>query len=430
MTNEEFKKQCPILCKTINLHPNKASAVLAQAKFFKERTFIFDVLDIRDATVLKLRYGVEDGKMLTLYQVSDMLNLTHQRVSQIENRAYEVLRQPRCMMWLRDYTDKTFDKSLLNTLDINYNNLIKRDIVRLLLEQDIELLEDIPVEQLNIKFHKTEQHADDITNALKQAGFNTCADLIRYMEKHTNLLDVGIGYPEHTAIIHTLADMIERGKAQIMSPRNKQKYEALIKRRDKHQQVVRPKYDLSIANNKEYKTRQKEQKLIKELILEGNIDRAKTEPDKVMLEEVGLSLRTYNRLKQYGLNTVKDVMDFYVNNNGNLQVIRHFGPALEREVVEKFNVLGVYLNATTPSQELFMDTVKRKPGKVLIENLHFSKRVYNYLRDQGIYTVKDLMEKPINVTDVKNLGKRSQREIMDKMQQLGIDCGVSIIDNK
>jgi len=48
-------------------------------------------IDEREAKVLRLRYGLEDGKSLTLKQIGQMMNLTRERIRQIEGEALEKL---------------------------------------------------------------------------------------------------------------------------------------------------------------------------------------------------------------------------------------------------------------------------------------------------------------------------------------------------
>ena len=47
----------------------------------------------REAEVLKLRYGSEDGQVRTLEQVGKVFNITRERVRQIENKAFEKLQK-------------------------------------------------------------------------------------------------------------------------------------------------------------------------------------------------------------------------------------------------------------------------------------------------------------------------------------------------
>ena len=47
----------------------------------------------RERQVIRLRYGLEDGRTHTLEEIGDMLGVTRERVRQIEARAMEKLRK-------------------------------------------------------------------------------------------------------------------------------------------------------------------------------------------------------------------------------------------------------------------------------------------------------------------------------------------------
>jgi RNA polymerase primary sigma factor len=57
----------------------------------------------RDATVLKLRFGLEDGRSRTLEEVGQIFGVTRERIRQLEAKALAVLRQPSYSERLRDF---------------------------------------------------------------------------------------------------------------------------------------------------------------------------------------------------------------------------------------------------------------------------------------------------------------------------------------
>jgi len=57
----------------------------------------------REAEVLKLRYGLEDGQVRTLEQVGKVFNITRERVRQIEFKAMKKLREPSKCAKLESY---------------------------------------------------------------------------------------------------------------------------------------------------------------------------------------------------------------------------------------------------------------------------------------------------------------------------------------
>jgi RNA polymerase primary sigma factor len=60
-----------------------------------------ETLNPREQYILRARYGLDDGHMQTLEKIGQELQLTRERVRQIEARALEKLRQPAGKPWLR-----------------------------------------------------------------------------------------------------------------------------------------------------------------------------------------------------------------------------------------------------------------------------------------------------------------------------------------
>ncbi len=66
---------------------------------------VLNSLDPREARVLRLRFGLEDGRDRTLDEVGHEFNLTRERVRQIEAQALAHLRRSRSALKLRDYLE-------------------------------------------------------------------------------------------------------------------------------------------------------------------------------------------------------------------------------------------------------------------------------------------------------------------------------------
>ena len=65
-----------------------------------------NTLTPREAKVLKLRFGLEDGKSRTLEEVGREFQVTRERIRQIEAKALRKLRHPSRSKKLRDYMDR------------------------------------------------------------------------------------------------------------------------------------------------------------------------------------------------------------------------------------------------------------------------------------------------------------------------------------
>ncbi len=66
---------------------------------------VLHTLTPREENVLKLRFGLEDGRMRTLEEVGREFNITRERIRQIEAKALRKLRHPSRSKKLRDYLD-------------------------------------------------------------------------------------------------------------------------------------------------------------------------------------------------------------------------------------------------------------------------------------------------------------------------------------
>ena len=66
---------------------------------------LLDGLPEREAAVIRLRYGLVDGKIRTLEEIAQILGTTRDRVRQIESKTMSKLRHPDRSSVLRDLLD-------------------------------------------------------------------------------------------------------------------------------------------------------------------------------------------------------------------------------------------------------------------------------------------------------------------------------------
>ena len=64
---------------------------------------MLDTLTPREEKVLKLRFGLEDGRTRTLEEVGKEFNVTRERIRQIEAKALRKLRNPVRSKRIRDF---------------------------------------------------------------------------------------------------------------------------------------------------------------------------------------------------------------------------------------------------------------------------------------------------------------------------------------
>lgn len=94
-----------------------------------------------------------------------------------------------------------------------------------------------------------------------------------------------------------------------------------------------------------------------------------------------------------------------------------------RILIEHFNIVTDLNNISDISglmAEKKVDTIT-KTLETPIEEIEFSVRAYNCLKRAGINTVQDLIsKKEVEVTKIRNLGKKSLKEVIDKVKEMGL----------
>ena len=92
-------------------------------------------------------------------------------------------------------------------------------------------------------------------------------------------------------------------------------------------------------------------------------------------------------------------------------LIEHF--SLLTDLSELANETGMMVEKT--------EDPKVKALETTIEDLDFSVRAYNCLKRAGIHTLQDLVNKSeTDMMKIRNLGKKSLKEVMDKIRELGL----------
>ena len=124
-----------------------------------------------------------------------------------------------------------------------------------------------------------------------------------------------------------------------------------------------------------------------------------------------------------GLDTKYDKVHFYVTTNGSITPLQAISQAAEICVENLDQIVplaGLKLEESFMIQQPRVEDTK-KTNTMLIEDLDLSVRSYNCLKRAGIQTVDELTQKTEDeMMHVKNLGKKSLKEVKDKMYQLGL----------
>jgi RNA polymerase primary sigma factor len=82
---------------------SQPAEAVSQAMLRQQLMEILDTLSPREAKVLRLRYGLDDGRPRTLEEVGKEFNVTRERVRQIEAKALRKIRNPNRSSKLRDF---------------------------------------------------------------------------------------------------------------------------------------------------------------------------------------------------------------------------------------------------------------------------------------------------------------------------------------
>ena len=95
-----------------------------------------------------------------------------------------------------------------------------------------------------------------------------------------------------------------------------------------------------------------------------------------------------------------------------------------RILIEHFEIL-TSLNAIADETGLMISKSEDPSVKILetsIDDLDFSVRAYNCLKRANILTLKDLVDKSeTEMMKIRNLGKKSLKEVMDKVKDMGLN---------
>lgn len=99
--------------------------------------------------------------------------------------------------------------------------------------------------------------------------------------------------------------------------------------------------------------------------------------------------------------------------------------SLAAKVMNEHLSLFIDLSEATKNTEIMVEKEESKKEKVLemtIEELDLSVRSYNCLKRSGISTVEDLANRTEeDMMKVRNLGKKSLEEVINKLHSLGLD---------
>lgn len=172
--------------------------------------------------------------------------------------------------------------------------------------------------------------------------------------------------------------------------------------------------ELTVNNGKGYV----EAKENKKLFCEGKVGVIAIDSSYSPIELV----KVEDEKTRVGQNENFDKLTMHVYTNGS--ITPEEAMALSAKIlIEHFNIvadLNEISNISGLMQEKQVDNIT-KTLETPIEEIEFSVRAYNCLKRAGIHTVQDLINKrEVEVTKIRNLGKKSLKEVIDKVQEMDL----------
>ena len=172
--------------------------------------------------------------------------------------------------------------------------------------------------------------------------------------------------------------------------------------------------EMTVANGKGYV----EAKENKKLFCEGKPEVIAIDSSYSPIELV----KVEDEKTRVGQNENFDKLTMHVYTNGS--ITPEEAMALSAKIlIEHFNIiadLNAISNVSGLMQEKQVDNIT-KTLETPIEEIEFSVRAYNCLKRAGIHTVQDLINKrEVEVTKIRNLGKKSLKEVIDKVHEMDL----------
>ena len=376
-------------------------AVFGEKRFFDEEIEVNDIqmycskivdevlhtLNPREEACLRERFGLDSGKGKTLKECGSILNVTTERVRQIEAKALRKLRHPSRSKHIRPISFKTLKES------------------RFITDEERAVLSDIENEVWNsnliFKHEEISENIDFDTTRL-----SIISDISKKLQERSK-------------------QSIERKKAEEVTQLREEARKMAIKHAESEVE-------------KQFRLRE-----FKAMAKTGDVI-----TDDIDIDELDFSVRSYNCLRRTGINTLKDL---YGITYDDLDKIRGINKKSIEEIISKLAEYGIRLEGqpelttgeakeTTRVEEETLEDVQNAKAAAIaearekamrdfeqkikeplddmtVEEMDFSVRSFNCLKRAGIHTLGDLRR----LTDedlyrIRNLGRKGKEEVLSKLE--------------
>ncbi|ADK86748.1 DNA-directed RNA polymerase subunit alpha [Mycoplasmoides pneumoniae] len=119
---------------------------------------------------------------------------------------------------------------------------------------------------------------------------------------------------------------------------------------------------------------------------------------------------------------ITDHLTFKIATNGAISAVDAFAMAA-KILIEHLNPI-VNVNESIKALNIIQEKAEERRVRSFakqIEELDFTVRTFNCLKRSGIHTLQELLSKSLaDIREIRNLGKKSEREIIKKVHELGL----------
>lgn len=469
--NEEEKKireSIPVIIAS----KNEGSFIFKDVKkeirnYFKERKFILTTLPSREARFFDRYYGISyQGETMTLKQVGDLEGVTRERVRQILAKAIRNLKNPdrlKACVYLKDedfgFTNKDITWLEATTDDLDHESVEdEMDEEENAVDENTSLTLEIVKRKCLEKINKINvKRCEFLSEEEKEADFVLNQILTKLVDKEMNLSDYEM-----------------KQLNLFLYPNEKLSYESLLRISTKRLQeknlqfVIDKIHEIGLHFMDEVEFQEDWENLCRKGIIGVGVEELKnkfninskeiskkavvfSELMNLTLEEMDLSVRTYNCMKRAGKETLRDVVKM---SETQLIRVRNLGRRSFDELIGKVKSYGLDIRPEEMDENLWINQLKSRFNieevdkivleeieedvkeeansrnddkftrlmKTKIEDLDFSLRTYNCISRSGKKTLEDVVRmSEEQLIRVRNIGKVSIVELIDRIKSHGLE---------